>query len=244
VTAQGAGLVDVGGAAATELALTPTSLALGRATNARWHTLQQLELRNVSVRRLRVTFETEVLRSGAASVELTVRPAAFFIGAGKTINVHLRARVTSALDGDAPAEGIVVVRPQSGQEIHVPWAITFGPRIAAVLAHVHLSSRAFRPSDTRPALLSLVAGGVPSANGSQDVRPLARLDLELWSPTGGRIGLLATMRDVLPGRYSYGVTGRDPTGQLLPSGPYLLRLIGYPMDNGAPTVRTIAFTIK
>jgi minor extracellular serine protease Vpr len=244
VTAQGAGLVDVGGAAATELALTPTSLALGRATNARWHTLQQLELRNVSVRRLRVTFETEVLRSGAASVELTVRPAAFFIGAGRTINVHLRARVTSALDGDAPAEGIVVVRPQSGQEIHVPWAITFGPRIAAVLAHVHLSSRAFRPSDTRPALLSLVAGGVPSANGSQDVRPLARLDLELWSPTGGRIGLLATMRDVLPGRYSYGVTGRDPTGQLLPPGPYLLRLIGYPMDNGAPTVRTIAFTIK
>jgi minor extracellular serine protease Vpr len=244
VTAQGAGLVDVGGATATELTLKPTSLALGRATNARWHTLQQLQLRNVSIRRMRVTFETAVLRSGAASVGVTVRPAAFVIGAGRTINVHLRARVTSALDGDAPAEGMVVVKPQSGQEIHVPWAITFGPRITAVLANVRLSARSFRPSDTRPTLLSFVAGGVPTSNGSQDVRPLSRVDLELWSPTGGRIGLLASMRDVLPGRYSYGVTGRDPTGQLLPSGPYALRLIGYPTDNGAPTVRAVSFTIK
>ena len=80
--------------------------------------------------------------------------------------------------------------------------------------------------------------------GGQDVRPLSRLDLELWSPTGGRIGTLATMRDVLPGRYSYGVTGRDPTGQVLPAGPYSLRLIAYPTDQGLPTVRTISFTIQ
>jgi hypothetical protein len=73
---------------------------------------------------------------------------------------------------------------------------------------------------------------------------VSRLDLELWSPTGGRIGVLATMRDVLPGRYSYGVTGRDPTGHVLPSGPYTLRLVAYPMDGGPPTVRALAFTIK
>ena len=244
VTAQGAGLVDVGGAAATEMALRPASLAMGRATNARWHTLQQLQLRNLSVRRLRVTFETHVLRAGAASVDVTIRPAQFFIGAGRTVNVHLRARVTSALDGDAPAAGIIVVRPRSGAEIHVPWMITFGPRIRASLSRVHLSAHSFRPSDTRPTLLSFVAGGVPRTNGGQDVRPLSRLDLELWSRTGGRIGLLASMRDVLPGRYSYGVTGRDPTGQLLPAGDYSLRLIGYPTDGGPPTVRTLSFTIQ
>jgi minor extracellular serine protease Vpr len=243
VTAQGAGLVDVGGAAATEMALRPTSLALGRATNAKWHTLQQLQLRNLSVRRLRVTFETHVLRAGAASVDVTLRPAQFFIGAGRTITVHLRARVTSALDGTAPAEGIVVVRPFSGAEIHVPWAITFGPPLHAALWRVHLSSHAFRPSDVQPALLSFIAGGVPQTNGGQDVRPLSRLDLDLWSQTGGRIGTLAAMRDVLPGRYSFGVTGRDPTGQLLPPGAYSLRLIAYPTDQVSPTVRTIAFTI-
>jgi minor extracellular serine protease Vpr len=244
VTAQGAGLVDVGGAAATELTLRPTSLALGHATNARWHVLQQLQLRNISGRRLRVSFATDVVRPGAAGVALTIRPASFSIGAGQTANIHLRARVTSAPDGDAPAEGIIVVKPQSGAELHVPWAITFGPPLAAVLTDVRLSTQSFRPSDIRPALLSFVAGGVPRTNGNQDVRPLSRLDLVLSSLTGGQIGVLASMRDVLPGRYSYGVTGRDPTGHLLPSGPYTLRLVGYPTDGGPPTVRTASFTIK
>jgi hypothetical protein len=244
VTAQGAGLVDVGGATATELTLRPTSLALGHAASPHWHVVQQLQLRNVSVRRMRVTFQTAVARPGAAAVAITVRPASLVVGAGRTTNVHLRARVTSPPDGKAPAEGIIVVKPQSGHEIDVPWTITFGPRLAPLLTGVRLSPHSFHPSDARPALLNFVAGGVPRTEGGQEVRPLSRLDLELWSPTGGRIGVLATMRDVLPGRYSYGVTGRDPTGQLLPSGPYRLRLVGYPTDNGAPTVRTVSFAIK
>jgi subtilisin family serine protease len=244
VTTQGAGLVDVGGATATELTLRPTSLALGRATNARWHVLQGLQLRNVSVRKLRVSFETDVVRSGAADVAITIRPASFYLAPGQTANIHLRAHVTSAPDGDAPAEGTVVVKPQSGREIRVPWTITFGPPLSALLTDVRLTTHSFRPSDTRPTLLSFVAGGVPRTDGTQDVRPVSRLDLELWSPTGGRIGVLATMRDVLPGRYSYGVTGRDPTGHVLPSGPYTLRLVAYPMDGGPPTVRALAFTIK
>ena len=74
--------------------------------------------------------------------------------------------------------------------------------------------------------------------------PLSRLDLELWSPEGGRIGLLARLRDVLPGRYSFGVTGRDPTGATLAGGDYELRLIAYGTDTGPPTTRTIRITIK
>src|ERR671936_836302 len=198
------------------MALRPASLALGRATNARWHALQQLQLSNLSVRRLRVAFEVHVLRAGA----------------------------TTGLDGTAPAEGMLVVTPRSGAAIHVPWTITFGPPLHAALSRVRLSSHAFHPSDVQPALLSFIAGGVPRTNGGQDGRPLSRLDLELSSPTGGRIGTLATMRDVLPGRYSYGVTGRDPTGQVLPAGAYSLRLVAYPTASGPPTVRTISFTIQ
>jgi hypothetical protein len=93
-------------------------------------------------------------------------------------------------------------------------------------------------------LLSFVAGSVRRAAGLPDVLPLSRLDLQVWSPTGGRIGLLARLRDVLPGRYSFGVTGRDPTGQVLPSGEYQLRLVAYATDEGPPTIRTITFTIK
>ena len=107
-----------------------------------------------------------------------------------------------------------------------------------------LSAHAFKSSDTKPALLSFLAGSVPHSDAGQDVRALRLLDLELWSRTGGRIGLLARLRDVLPGRYSYGVTGRDPTGSTLPPGDYTLKLIAYPTDRSAPTVRTVAFAIK
>jgi hypothetical protein len=244
VTAQGAGLVDVGGAAATELTMRPAALALGRATSARWHVVQRLQLHNVPLRRVRLRIAFVLRRQGAAALDLRARPNTFFLGAGRTINVHVRARVTSALDGNAPAEGFLVVHPTSGLEIRVPWVVTFGPRMAAALSAVRLSSRAFRPSDVRPPLLSFVAGSVPRTHTGQDVRPVSRLDLELWSATGGRIGVLATMRDVLPGHYSYGVTGRDPTGQILPSGNYSLRVRAYPMDHGPPTVRTVGFRIK
>ena len=76
--------------------------------------------------------------------------------------------------------------------------------------------------------------------------PLSRLDLELWSPDGGRIGLLARLRDVLPGRYSFGVTGRDPTGRGASArGEYELRLIAYGTDDRRRRqARTLRFTIK
>ncbi|MFL5966880.1 MAG: S8 family serine peptidase [Gaiellaceae bacterium] len=244
ITAQGAGLVDVGGAAATEVTASPASLAVGRATSTSWRLAQRIQLRNVSLRRLRLDVSVDVANEGAAAVDFTVRPQHFFLGPGRTINIHVRAHVTSAIDGDAPLEGNVVVQPVAGAAIHVPWVLTFGPPLVAALSAVRLSSHSFRPSDVKPALLSFVAGAVPKTDSGQDVRPLALVDLELWSPTGGRIGLLARMRDVLPGRYSYGVTGRDPTGQVLPSSDYVLRLVGYPTAGGKPTVRTVKFRIE
>jgi minor extracellular serine protease Vpr len=244
VSAQGAGLVDLGGAAATEMIAFPTSLALGRATSANWRTTQQLQLRNVSVRRLRVSLAVDVVREGAAAIDFKVRPSAFFLGAGRTINFRLTASVTSAVDGDTPVQGYLVVQPEAGNAIRIPWVITFGPPDHAALNNVRLSSHAFKPSDVAPALLSFVAGAVPRSDNGQDVQAVQQLDLELWSATGGRIGLLARMRDVLPGRYSYGVTGRDPTGSILPTGDYVLKLIAYPTDGSGTTVRTIPFTIK
>jgi len=244
ITAQGAGLVDVGGAAATEVTAFPTSLALGHATSAHWRTRQQIQLRNVSVRRLRLSLEVDVAHEGAAAVKFTIRPSDFFLGAGRTINFRITARVTSAIDGSAPLQGAIVVRPAAGMAIRIPWVITFGPRLSATLNAVHLSAHSFKPSDTKPALLTFVAGAVPRSDAGQDVRAVQLLDLELWSATGGRIGLLARMRDVLPGRYSYGVTGRDPTGATLPPGDYTLKFIAYPTDNSGPTVRTVAFAIK
>jgi subtilisin family serine protease len=244
VTAQGVGLLDLGGATATEIAATPAALAFGRAETRRWRADQEFELRNVSVRRLRLSLDMLVTDEGAAAVEFELRPARFSLGPGRSIRVRVRARVGSKLEGTAPAEGVLVVMPLSGREVRVPWTILFGRRSLPALGSVRISTRAFSPSDAAPALLSFVAGSVPRTGTGPDVLPLARLDLELWSPTGGRIGLLARLRDVLPGRYSFGVTGRDPTGAVLPEGEYQLRLIGYGTDAGPPTTRTIGITIK
>lgn len=244
VAVQGAGLMDLGGATATEIGANPAALALGRASDPRWRTEEEFVLRNLSSRPLIVSLDVDVAREGAASVQLDVRPKRLSLGPGRAVRVRVRARVTSRIEGDAPVEGTVVVTPAAGREIRVPWTIAFGARRPAGLASVRLSSRSFRPSDAAPALLSFVAGSVVRAGARSEVVPLSRLDLELWSPTGGRIGLLARLRDVLPGRYSFGVTGRDPTGAVLPSGRYQLRLVAFATGTGPPTTRTVGLTIK
>jgi subtilisin family serine protease len=244
VTAQGVGLVDLGGATATEVGASPASLALGRAGSRSWRTEQEFVLRNVSFRRLILSLDVQVAEEGAAALRFDLRPQHLSLGPGRSVRIHVRARVTSKLVGTAPAQGVVIVTPAAGREIRVPWTITFGRRVPPGLASVRLSTRAFAPSDAAPALLSFVAGSVRRSAGEPDVLPLSRLDLELWSPGGGRIGLLARLRDVLPGRYSFGVTGRDPTGAVLPSGEYQLRLVAFATDAGPPTIRTVGFTIK
>jgi hypothetical protein len=189
-------------------------------------------------------FHADVTREGAAPVQFDIRPLKVSLAAGRTVRVHVRARLDAKPDGAAPVEGLLVATPAAGGEVHVPWTILFGSRTSPGLDAVRLSVHSFQPSDAAPALLSFVAGSVPRIAGRAAVEPLSRLDLELWSPDGGRIGLLARLRDVLPGRYSFGVTGRDPTGQLLPSGDYQLRLLAYGTEPGPPTVKSVSFTIK
>ena len=244
MSAQGAGLLDIGGAAATEIGAAQSSLAFDRADTSRWRGEQVVDVRNVSVRRLRVTAAVRVAREGAAALDFDVTPKRFWVGPGRTVRVRVRARVASKLEGSAAAEGAVLLTPLGSREIRVPWTILFGPRRPPTLAAVRISSRSFKPSDAAPALLTFVAGSVPTEAGTSDVLPLSRLDLELWSPQGSRIGLLARLRDVLPGRYSFGVTGRDPTGALLPPGSYQLRLLAYGTDAGPPTMRIIRITIE
>jgi len=244
VTAQGTGLVDVGGATATEFTAAPASLAFSRATSEEWKADQVIALRNVSFRRLILSLRVAVSHEGAGPLEFVVKPDKLSLAAGRTVRVHVRVRVTGSPDGSAPAEGLLVITPAAGREVHVPWAILFGKRPQPAVGSVRLSAHSFRPSDAGPALLSFVAGSVGRVAGRVAVQPLSRLDLELWSPDGGLVGRLARLRDVLPGRYSFGVTGRDPTGSLLPSGDYQLRLLAYGTDPGPPTVRTVSFSIK
>jgi len=71
-----------------------------------------------------------------------------------------------------------------------------------------------------------------------------QLDVLLQRADGTAVGLLARLRDVLPGRYTFGLTGRGPDGQLLPPGNYVLRVIAYPVEEGPPDRRRLSFTLR
>ena len=94
-----------------------------------------------------------------------------------------------------------------------------------------LSSRTFAPSDVEPAVLTVVAGRVDGTAERPQLLPLEQLAIELYR--GDKyLGRLALVRDLLPGRYSFGITGRGPGGKRLPPGDYALRLTATPVDGG------------
>jgi len=146
--------------------------------------------------------------------------------------------------GAAPADGAVVARVEGGAEIRVPWAIAFGSGPEGLIRAVTLSARTFTASDTTPALLSLDAGRVLDVPGRPAILPLRRLDVELWRAGGSEVGLLTRMRDVLPGRYMLGLTGRGPGGRRLSPGRYVVRVVAYPFDSRSASSRKLGFTLR
>jgi hypothetical protein len=75
------------------------------------------------------------------------------------------------------------------------------------------------------------------------VLPVSHLDLELWRGDE-RMGRLARLRNLLPGRYTFGLTGRGPLGRRLRPGPYQLRLFAYPPGDGPPSRQNVEFEIR
>jgi len=116
------------------------------------------------------------------------------------------------------------------------------PRVP-VLGAVRLAPRTFAAADTAPALLSVDAGRVVAATAGPEIVALARLDVELWRG-GRRIGALARLRDVLPGQYTFGLTGRSPAGAPLPPGEYAVEVVAYPLEGGSASRRIVRFSLR
>ena len=244
LTAQGNGLIDVERAVRTEVVAAPAALAFPRATRRGWRVTRTVSVRNVSTRRLRVDVVVRRDPFPAAATLLRARPRRLVLAPGATRDVRVTARVPLPTAGGPPAEGALVLRPRTGVPVRVPFAIAFARRPPQLLGATRLVPAAFEPSSTAPAVLSVQAGRVRTAGGREQVQALARLDIELWTEDGKRMGALAVLRNVLPGRYAFGITGRDPGGGALESGRYLLRLVAKPTGGGGPSVRTLQFEVK
>ncbi len=239
VTAQGAGLVDLGQAVAGELSADPATLAFGRARGDGWHAKQELTVHNVSTRRLVV----RVRNTGSGGMLITSKPRRLRLKPDGQATLTLVARLAGTPPSDGSAEGLVSLVARGAGPLRIPWAITFGRPPASLISAVALSETGFTPSDITPAVLSLRAGLVTPAPTGAQVQPVSRLDVELWH-AGHRIGLLARLRDLLPGRVAIGLTGRGPGGTRLDPGRYQVRLLAFPTTDGPATRRTIPFRIK
>ncbi len=243
VGAQGAGLLDLGAAAATELSASPATLALGRANRPNWRSRRPLRVVNLSSRRLTMTLAVERRGFPAADTTVTVRPRRLQLGPGASARVRVEALVPAPSGGGPAAEGAIVIRPRGARAVRVPFAVAFAPRRLLLVGGLELSQRRFAPSETKPAVLTLRAGLVRTVGGSDEVHPVARLDLELSTEEGSFIGVIGRLRDVLPGRYAFALTGFDPGGQALDAGRYRVRVTAYPSGGGVPTRRSVLFEI-
>jgi hypothetical protein len=231
VRAQGAGLVDVGAAVSAELAASPTTLAfVGRAGS---RSRRLLVVRNVSTRVLDLRVRSSPLRASRARLRLFP---------GRSARIWLTARDRGE---SKPTEGAVELVPSGGAgPIRVPWVAVPRPLEPDLLGSVVLDPERFEPSDSAPAVLAFRAGSILRSAEGEETQPVARLELELWRDGGRRLGLVAQLRNLLPGQYLYGLTGRGPAGKKLRPGRYVLRLAAYPTGGGPPTRREAGFAIE
>jgi hypothetical protein len=250
--AQGAGELDLARAATLPAIALPATLDLGLATRQRrWHVTQQLVVRNTTRTRLALYVSTHAT-GAAAAVILEPTPAVLRLAPGQTRTLSLLVRFRPGpIPHARSAQGILRLATPGGEALRIPWTLALPAPAQPLVRDITLSKQRFQVSASVPAVLALDAGRVvPTASHAADgparvpaIVPVARLALDLWNADGQRLGTLAALTNVLPGRYSFGITGRSPAGANLSPGYYTIRIIARPLDGSRPTVRKIHFTI-
>lgn len=233
------GVVSPAAASAVELVADPPALSLPALVGDGRGSSGQVMLRNVSRRTLVVRLQPG---AAAAGVEVRTRPERLVLRPGlrARVAVTMRARVRPAAPGALQGTVRAVVGP--GTRLRIPWTAAV-PVTLPVVTRASLSTAEFAASDRRPAVLTLVAGRVDGSPERPQLLPVSRLEILLYRGER-RVGTLVRLRDLLPGRYAFGMTGRGPRGARLPAGAYEVRILGVPVGGGKPTVVTIPFRLR
>ena len=241
VGGSAAGTVDPSGAAATELLAAPPTVALGSAFAQDTQVGRVITLRNTSRRVLDIAIG--VGTADSADIEVDVVPRAARLRPGTTVQVAITARVPLLPRAPAALRGALAVKVRNGGTLRVPWTITVPLVNLDLIRNAHLSSRVFQPSDVEPAVLTLTLGRVDGSSDRPQLLPLEEAKIELYR-ADRLLGQLALVRDLLPGRYSFGITGRGVNGKRLAPGPYELRITAIPVGGGFPNEESVPFTIE
>jgi hypothetical protein len=245
VTEVGAGSLRVGAAASGEVTADQASLGFGIWQGRRWHATRTLVLRNVSTRRLQLSVDAVTTSGESEALRFRIVPNHLVLREGRASRVQVTVTAPAAPPADL-ATGAVEVAPAGGETLRVPWALAFAAPASDLLQHVSLDRASFAPSDTSPAILSLQVGDVLGVSGTPQVEPVARLDVLLYGADGSFRGVMARLRDLLPGSYSFGITGRGPSSAVLAPGRYELRLAAWPTlpARARPSRATVDFQVR
>ncbi len=234
----GPGLVSPAAASAVELVADPPVVALDPLVATRRRTAGRVTLRNVSRRVLVVRLQTG---AAAAGVSVQTRPDRVVLRPGTSKRVDVTVTPTARPAAPGALEGVVRAVVGPGTRLRIPWTAAV-PVARPAITRASLATAEFAASDRKPTVLTLVAGRVDGSVERPQLLPLAKLEIDLYRGKR-RVGTLVRLRDVLPGRYAFGVTGRGPRGARLHPGAYELRIVGMPVGGGATTV-TIPFRLR
>ncbi|HEX5448902.1 MAG TPA: S8 family serine peptidase [Gaiellaceae bacterium] len=229
-TQAGAGTFRAGAAAVGELAADATTIGFGVLTGSATRTIT---LRNVSSRRLHVDVQAVTTFGETAPLQFSVVPESLTLapGASETVGVTVSTRVRQP---SQLALGAIEARVADSETLRIPWALLLHAP-AAPPVHASLDKTSFAPSDVNPAVLTVHAGAVKD----EQVEPVSQLSVLLYTAAGRYLGVLAQQRDLLPGTYVFGITGRGPSGAVLPRGRYELRVATRPAARA-----TVSFTVS
>jgi hypothetical protein len=234
------GLVDPEAAAARELLAEAPTLGLGVAFSPGAVLGKGFTLRNTS---RRLVLAEIAVAGGSGGATSSVYPTRVALRPRQSAQIGVSVQIATLPAAPSAAAGEIVVRSREGEELRVPWVVAVPVRDRPLLLRAAVSPRAFRPSDTSPAVLTFTAGRVDGGAERPSLLPLSRVEVKLLR--GGRVlGSLIRLRDVLPGRYALGITGRGPKGARLGPGDYELRIIARPVTGDTQQTITVPFAIE
>lgn len=233
------GTVDPQASSSVELVADPSTITIEALDPSRSVGAGAVTFRNVSRRPLAFRLQAVSVQPGV-TVTLSREALSLAPGAVKTVRVTIVAGTLP--DAPSAISGAIRAIVRRGGTLRVPWSAAV-PVTRPVLARASISEAAFAPDDIEPAVLSFVVGRVDGPSERPQLLPVERLQVDLYRGVR-RIGTLVLLRDLLPGRYAVGVTGRGPGGAVLPAGAYTLRIVAHPVGGGEPTSVDVPFTLR
>ena len=234
-----AGMLDLQVAVQQEIAVDPAIVSFGPVTGGSTAIERTVRVHNLSTRALFISMDATSIGEGVKVSQLT---GALRLRPGASGDVVLHADLDPVPDEGRSTTGEIAVRFGSLRSARLVWSVATPAADVDLLSHVSLRSTGERVSDATPAVVSFVAGAIVG-DDEPEVRPLDQLEIELWRGDE-RLGVLSRRRELLPGRYAFGLTGRDPQGERLPRGSYTIRLVARPEDGTRRQVETVDYVVR